>query len=252
MKIKKAVKFLPKGRKAVAWICIILASIVVLAFVIVDTTVLGRMMHSFKDPEDREYFANASEAAGGGATGGKASAGSAKTTTDDNKPPYTHLTSAVMVAPEEATKRVSVTKDSSQCKDSCTYDDKCVAYTFDGLKEKCSLLYDITGYVRNKDGLFTMSGGIKHRPFIGEHQSDRKYMRFEGMELPPDGVGKLATHQFIKNVNACKTKCLEHSDINSKCMAFEYDFKTKACTLNGEVAGKMVPRADKDVYLLIN
>lgn len=240
MKLKKHIKFLP-FRKLTSWVCVVIAIVVVLAFIFIDTAVLGRVMYSLKDPDVHDYFVQ-----------GNDNTKSTPRIADDGKPPYTNLSSVVMVAPEEAVKGVSVTKDSAQCKDSCTYDDKCVAFTFDGIKEKCSLLYDITGYVRNKDGLFTTSGGVKHRPYIGDHQPDRKYMRFESMELPPDGVGKLATHQFVKNVNACKTKCLEHSDITSKCMAFEYDFKTKTCTLNGEVAGKMTPRAEKDVYILIN
>lgn len=217
------------------WTGFFLALGILFAFVVTDIVVLGRNLPSTKSKDPAEYFKlNTPPPA------------------NSNKPPYTHITSVVMVAPEDMVKPISVSNDPEQCKDSCTFDDQCVAYTFDKIYDKCKLLYDITGYVNNKDGLFTTSGGQKLRHFLGENNPDKKYLRFEEMELPPEGKGKLATHQFVRNVNDCKTKCLEINDARAKCIAFEYDFNNKVCTLNEEVSGKIAPNPHKDTYVMIN
>ena len=210
-------------------IFIVFAATIVISYAFIDVNILGRVLKSYKDSENYETFADAPSI------------------------PFVNMTSAVLVAPEEQTRRVSSTSNSTQCQDSCSYDDNCKGYVFEGINKRCDLLYDITGYVRNKDGLYTTKSGIKLRDYIGERQPDRKYYRLENRELPPDGNGKLVTHQFIKNVNDCKTKCLENNgDGDNKCMAFEYDFKNKSCTLNKQVSGPLPINQNKDAYILIN
>jgi hypothetical protein len=202
--------------------------LVIFVYLILDVTLLGRHLVSIKSHE--EYFENS------------------------ESPPYINITGSVLVSPEDQVRVVTATKDTQQCRESCTYDDRCVGFVFDGLKPRCDLLYDITGFVRNKDGLYTTASGIKLRDFIGDKQPDRKYLRFEGHELPPDGQGKISTHQFVKDVHECKKKCLEKNSTSDeeKCIAFEYDFKTKACTLNNSIKGKPVSKAQTDSYVLIN
>jgi hypothetical protein len=170
-----------------------------------------------------------------------------------NKTPYIYMTAVKFVPEESMTRKVSASKDVVECRDSCTYDDSCKGFLFDSVKDDCNLLYDINGYVRNKDGLFTTTSGLKLREFIDRsNEQDRKLMRFEDSELPPNGQGKLAQHQFIQSVDDCHKKCIEHNNPTGKCIAFEYDFKAKACTLNSEIAGQLNPKKNKDTYMLIN
>lgn len=216
-------------------IFLLLAILVVSIFMFIDTSLLSRCLWTVKTTKDvPEYFLEGKS--------GK-----------NIKTPYINLTAAKLVSAEDSTRRVSATKDVTQCRDSCTYDDACVGFVFNSVKDDCKLLYDISGYEPNKEGLFTVSSGIKLREFVDrQNDPDRKLLRFEGMELPPDDVGKLATHKFIQNVDSCKNKCLAHSDITGKCIAFEYDFVNKACTLNAQVQGKMKANASKDTYIMIN
>lgn len=210
-------------------ILLITAVVVVILFVMIDINVLGRWLVSFKNSE--EYF----------------------TEMDSGRTPYISISAAIPVAAEDMAKSVSNTKDAMQCRDSCTYDEKCSMYVHDSVKTKCDLLYDVQGFKRNSDALFTTSSGMKLRDFIGENQETRKYLRFEGHALPTVSDGKLATHQFVKSVHECKNKCLEYKDnSNGKCMAFEYDFKDKSCAINSEVRGKLMVDANKDSYILIN
>lgn len=212
-----------------------LAFVIVVIFVFIDLSILGRFLFTFKTHEDgKEYYKND------------------KGTSEDAKTPYINLTSSYMVTQDDKTRTVSATKDVTQCKDSCTYDDKCQAFMFDGITQNCKLMYDIQGYEINKDGLFSLSGGIKQRDFIGNAEPDRKFLRFEKTELPPDGVGKLETKQFVKSIHQCRNHCMEYQSPTTKCMAFEYNFKDKSCTLNDRVASKMPPKEDKDTYLIIN
>jgi len=199
---------------------------VVVGFLLIDVTIIGG---SLLDLKHQEQFAE-----------------------PPSKTPYTNMTAATLVCQEDKIRSVSATNTTAQCQDSCTYDDKCVGFVFDSVKPKCQLMYDIDGFVRNRDGLFTVTSGIKLRDFIGQNQPDKKFLRYEGMEMPPGGTGKLATHQFIKSVHDCKNKCLEHNDPNGKCMAFEYDFANKACTLNKEISGKLSLKPSKDTYIIIN
>jgi hypothetical protein len=162
------------------------------------------------------------------------------------------MTAVNIVAPEDMIRHVSATDSTEQCQDSCTYDDNCVGYTQDSVRKTCDLMYDITGFTSNTENLFTKRSGIKLRDFLGENKADGKYMRFENKELPPAGGGKMAAYQFINNIDDCKTKCLESRDPMSKCMAFEYDFKAKTCTINSKIDGKLGAKASKDTYAIIN
>lgn len=199
---------------------------VIVGFLLTDITVFGRVLVPLNESE---HYVEPS-----------------------SKTPYTNMTAATLVCQEDKIRSVSSTNNSSQCQDSCTYDDRCIGFVFDSVKPKCNLMYDIDGFVRNRDGLFTVTSGIKLRDFIGQNQPDKKYLRYEGKELPPDGTGKLATHQFVKSIHDCKNKCLEHNDPNGKCLAFEYDFYNKSCTLNREISGKLGLKPSKDTYVIIN
>lgn len=211
---------------------LVLGIFVLFVFILVDVNMLSRWLVSFKRHDDgKEYFAEAR-----------------------SKLPYVNMTAALPVAQEELVRKVNATKDAVQCQDSCSYDDKCQAFVFDTVKTDCKLLYEIHGYNSNSEALFTKSSGLKQRDYIAEGGASptRKFLRLEAHELPPSGAGKLATHQFIPDVHECKNKCLAHNDPAGKCMAFEYDFNTKACTLSSSVNGKPAERSEKDTYVIIN
>ena len=249
--MKRASAFSFSNGRGGAWsvyVFAVFAIVVILCYAVIDVNLLGRVLFSWKDKWTSDEEERFEEKKGTGVVAGTSN----KDIGGINGVSYVNVTAAVLVGPEDKMRKVSATKNSDQCKDSCTFDDACSGFVFDGLKNDCRLLYDISGYVRNSDGLYTTKSGVKLRDYIGLKDPDRKYMRFEGMELPPDGKGKIATHQFVPNVDACKMKCLDNQQAQQKCIAFEYDFKNKACTLNSEVQGKLGTKEQKDVYVLIN
>lgn len=202
--------------------CALLALLVVFAFVAIDVSVLNRLLISFKNtPEHFDAF--------------------------DSRTPYTRLSATTPLAKEP--RRVEAQQSKEECEEKCTLDDGCRAFVYDGVKSECQLLYNISGFARS-DAMYTTASGIKQRDSITD--TNGKYLRFEGRQLPASNAGKISEHQMVKSVHECKSKCEEKSVGGSKCIAFEYDFDDKACTLNSVVNGELQLERSKDVYVVVN
>ena len=75
-------------------IFVIFAALIVVSYAFIDVNVLGRVLKSYKDTESYETFAESPNI------------------------PFVNISSAILAAPEEQTRRVSLTSNNIQCQDS--------------------------------------------------------------------------------------------------------------------------------------
>lgn len=204
--------------------------IVILLFVLLDTSTIGKLLFTFKS-RDPEYFA---EPASGSSI------------------PYTTISHLKFITNQEHEETIDAALSVDDCKNSCTYEDTCIGYAFDSTKTKCKLVSDIDGYELNKETPLFLSSGLKNRPALVNPEAAPKFLQFSKKKLPMSDNGRISTNKNINRLDDCKLKCQDYNTPTEKCIAFEYDFKKRTCSLNSKVEGKMLDNTDTDSYLLIN
>lgn len=131
------------------------------------------------------------------------------------------------------------------CRDMCTSDQDCVAYSHNVNSKECLILSSISDlYINTSARTHT---AFKHRPQL----RDPAYMELPKMAFPQTDLGNIATVPNTPSLFHCAEMCDNSLKAGkAPCAGLEYDYKNETCRINSSVLGKIAPTPDDKIVAL--